>query len=162
MRVVVKIAGAVAISVLGWLFWLPAALGGYMTYAVVFGQSMQPTYYAGDFVVARAQPSYDVGDVVVFRAAGEDVIHRIISSDGSSGYLTQGDNNPGPDRWMLTSEQIRGKSLLRLPGVGQSVLFVRELVVAFPFVYLLPGLVVLGMVLRGSWRSRTHSFGQRN
>jgi signal peptidase len=159
MRVVARVTGVVAIMVLGWLFWLPASLGGYMTYAVVSGQSMQPTYYTGDFVVARAQPSYEVGDVVAFRTEDEDVIHRIVGGDSESGYITQGDNNAELDRWVPTAEEIRGKSVLRLPGVGPSVLVLNELVTTSPFLQVLAGMLVLAAALREFWKSRLRTSG---
>lgn len=159
MRAVARIAGVFAVAVLSWLFWLPASLGGYMTYAVVSGESMQPTYYTGDFVVARAAPSYEVGDVVVFPTEDEDVIHRIVAGDVNSGFITQGDNNPTVDRWTPTADEIRGKSVIRVPGAGYAAMFIRELVITYPFLHALIAAIGFMAALREYSKSRTRQYG---
>jgi hypothetical protein len=65
------------------------------------------------------------GDVVVIKVPEHTpkIIHRVISV-GEEGIRTMGDNNPHPDCWLLSPNQIlgsvaygyRGKQRFRVPG----------------------------------------------
>jgi len=77
----------------------------------VRGKSMKPSIEEGQKCVCIRQYSYDEGDIVVFYVEKEKdkvelVSHRIklITADGK--IITQGDNNPFPDPWRITEEQI--------------------------------------------------------
>lgn len=106
--------GTVLLLVLAW----PTALGGATTYVVVSGSSMAPTYESGDLVVLRTAPSYAAGDVVAFRTADGDVIHRIVEGDGAAGWRTRGDNVDRVDPYLPTTDDVRGRAVLRVPHVG--------------------------------------------
>jgi signal peptidase len=147
IRSITKLAVTVAVAVLSWLFLWPAVLGGSMTYVVVSGPSMEPTYHTGDLVVAREASDYEIGDVVVFDTGDGNVIHRVTGGDGQSGYVTQGDNNPDPDRWTPTEDEVLGEAVLHLPGVGDAVMLARQVLITPPFPYLLAGFVFLVIVL---------------
>jgi len=103
----------------GVLLW-PSSLGGCTTLTIVSGHSMEPTYYTGDLVISRCGP-VEVGDVVVYSPPGIEgarVIHRIV--DGSAdGWIIQGDNNSFLDPWTPTAENIYGKALVHVDGVGK-------------------------------------------
>ena len=147
MRWTSTIAATVAAAVLSWLFLWPAVLGGSMTYVVVSGPSMEPTYHTGDLVVARERSGYETRDVVVFATENGNVIHRIIGGDGESGYVTQGDNNPEADRWAPTDDEVLGEAVVHLPGVGNAVVLLKQVLITPPFPYLLAGFVFLVIVL---------------
>lgn len=149
-----KTAATAAIAVVVWLFVWPSVLGGSMTYTVVAGPSMEPQYYTGDFVAARAQDDYRVGDIVVFTTDNGKVIHRIIGGDGTSGYAMQGDNNPEIDRWTPTNEEVLGKAVLYVPDAGNWVLLLREVLITPPFPYLLAAFVFLVIVLGDDKKER--------
>lgn len=106
----------------------PAQLGGPVSYVIVDGPSMEPTYDDGDLVLARQQPSYEVGDVITYDAPVDrqfNVIHRIVERvDG--GYRTQGDNRDEPDGWIAPDDAIHGASWLHLPSGGGIVAFLRQ------------------------------------
>jgi signal peptidase I len=114
---------ATAVAVVGWVLFLrPQTLGGPAAYIMVSGESMEPTYYNGDFVVSRKQTSYEPGDIVVFRVPkgevgeGRHVIHRIIGGSSTTGFTTQGDNRSSPDLWRPTNEDVVGEAWFRVPG----------------------------------------------
>lgn len=114
-----KLVGNLLVLALLGLWFLtlaPTTVGGKAGYTEVSGHSMDGTYRTGDLIVTRAQDTYEVGDIVVFRASGGQVIHRIISGNGTKGYTTQGDNNPDPDPWHPTDGDVLGKSWIRLEG----------------------------------------------
>ncbi len=56
-----------------WFFVLPTSLGGFSTYTVVSGPSMQPTYHTGDLVLARPARQYRIGQVVTYAHPGQEV-----------------------------------------------------------------------------------------
>lgn len=120
-------------AVVGWIFVLrPQGLGGPASYVMVSGQSMEPTYESGDFVVALERDSYGVGDVIVYRVpegdlgAGRLIIHRVIDGDQVSGFRTQGDNRPTPDEWKPTEEDIVGKLWFHIPNAGSLLPYLRS------------------------------------
>jgi signal peptidase I len=114
------LGNVVVLGLLGAWFVLlgPTAFGGPAGYIEVSGHSMDGTYRTGDLILTRAQDNYAKGDIVTFKVnngAGQ-VIHRIIGGDGETGYTTQGDNNPDPDPWHPTEEDVVGKSWHRFEG----------------------------------------------
>jgi signal peptidase I len=147
MRRAAKIASLLALAGLIWMFVWPTYLGGGTSYVVVSGPSMEPVYESGDLVVAREQAAYTVGDIVVFRTENGDVIHRIIGGDAATGFVTQGDNNPEPDTWTPTEDEVVGEAWLRLPAVGEYVLTAKQVVLTPPMPYLIAGFVFLVILL---------------
>jgi signal peptidase I len=101
----------------------PASLGGWTSYVIVHGQSMDPTYASGDLVVVREEPSYHVGDIIAYKIpkpspiAGHMVIHRV-KEITPKGILTRGDNRETEDEWYLHHDDIVGRARvhLALPG----------------------------------------------
>lgn len=144
---IARLLGALGVAALVWLFLWPAQFGGYMTYVVVSGQSMEPTYYTGDLVVARAKPAYEVGDVVVFTTPDGKVVHRIVDGDGQAGFVMLGDNNDDIDQWTPTNDDIDGEAILRVPSAGTAVFVLKHVLTTPPFPYLLAGFVFLLIVL---------------
>lgn len=111
-----------AIAVLLLAMW-PASLGGWTSYVIVHGQSMDPTYASGDLVIVREEAHYAVGDIIAYKIpkpspiAGHMVIHRV-KEITQKGILTQGDNRETEDEWYLRHDDIVGKARihLALPG----------------------------------------------
>lgn len=104
-----------------WFLTLaPTAIHGPAAYIEVYGHSMDGTYKTGDLILTRKQDSYEVGDIITFKVpagAGEgQVIHRIIGGNGTTGYTTQGDNNPDPDPWHPMDADVVGQAWKRFEG----------------------------------------------
>ena len=119
-------------AVSAWCFTLrPGSLGGPATYVMVRGVSMEPTYHAGDLVIAHRRSSYHVGDIVAYTipvgdiGAGLTVIHRIVGGSPEAGFTTKGDNNSEIDPWQPGPAQIEGSTSLVLPRTGAIMLFLR-------------------------------------
>ena len=92
---------------------------------VVDGNSMAPTYSNGDLIVARSDDRYRPGDIVVFKfdLPGELhhealIVHRLIAIDANGRLTTQGDNRRVADGFSLTTSNIVGRAVLRLPKGG--------------------------------------------
>ena len=128
---------AVLIAVMAsWaVLFRPTSLGGPVTYVIVRGDSMLPTYASGDLVVVRAADDYAVGDVVAFRVPageigeGQIVIHRLIERSGAF-FTAKGDNNAGPDPWPTDHSRILGRAWLSIPSAGGAASFVAQPVIA--------------------------------
>jgi signal peptidase len=150
VAVVVIVVGAV----LGVNLGLQIALGTSTPTVVVSSGSMEPTINIGDVCIIQKVPTeqYIVGnhtsrsgDVIVWNATGivqtvngEPIIHRIVDRrynnvTGHYEFLTEGDNNPGPDRrsddpsqlaW-FEDTRVYGKVVYTIPWVGNIFLFLR-------------------------------------
>ncbi|HET6908621.1 MAG TPA: signal peptidase I [Mycobacteriales bacterium] len=113
----------VAVGALLFMFW-PQSLGGKVAFVRVDGHSMDPTLHMGDLAVVRKQSSYAVGDPVAYRipkgefGAGALVIHRLIGGNGTTGYITKGDNKTIRDEWHPRNADIIGRVRYDLPGAG--------------------------------------------
>jgi hypothetical protein len=73
------------------------------------GESMIPTLKALDQVYTASDRQFRPGDIIIFTIADKrKIVHRIVSiNDGK--IVTQGDNNPGPDRDPVSPENVLGK-----------------------------------------------------
>jgi signal peptidase len=117
---------------LAWFVWLrPVSLGGDMSYVMVQGTSMEPTYHNGDLVFTRRETVYHRGEVVAFRVGGEFndpaiVIHRIVGGTAIHGFVTRGDNRNRTDPWSPKNANIVGRATFSIPFGGRVVGTVRQ------------------------------------
>ena len=100
----------------GWLPWRPVA---------VATGSMEPVIAPGDaVVVAPAQPEkLQAGDIIQFRREGMTVVHRIVevteTPEGELAFVTRGDNNNAPDTDPVAAQDVLGRVVLVVPGLGK-------------------------------------------
>lgn len=108
------------VAVDAWFLW-PTSLGGQTSLVIVSGSSMEPTYFSGDLVIARAmEPS--VGDVIVYAPegyGGSQIVHRIIGGNGQDGWVVQGDNNSFVDPFEPTNDEVKGVVLVHYANMGR-------------------------------------------
>jgi signal peptidase len=104
---------------------LPALVGGRPL--TVLTQSMEPGLPPGTLIVVHPVPvgQIRVGDVVTYQLeSGEPAVvsHRVvaktISTDGSTSFVTQGDNNDLPDGNPVQEVQIVGVLWYSIPLLG--------------------------------------------
>jgi signal peptidase I len=129
-------AGGIAITLVLVGLWVvllrPQSLGGPLTYLVIRGNSMEPTYHSGDLVIVRSAAEYAAQQIVAYRVPAGDIggghliIHRIAGGDGETGFLMQGDNNPSVDPWMPRSSDIAGEAWILMPGAGRILTFLHS------------------------------------
>lgn len=112
-----------------YVFWygLRFTLNTEVPIAVVEGTSMKPKLREGDLVVIRGVrdvSSIEVGDIILFYSPVNPemyVIHRVINKVNIYGewyFQTKGDNNPFPDRHLVSSDNVIGRVIFVIPYVG--------------------------------------------
>lgn len=112
---------------------------GLQSYAIVSG-SMEPSFPVGSLVYAEPiEPeALAVGDVAVFWRNDEVVIHRIEENLYEDRELiTRGDANEGIDAHPALYENVVGRAVNQIPGIGYFVMALASL----------PGKLVLGWVV---------------
>lgn len=107
---------------LAWLYLAPARVGGFTTYVVTHGVSMEPRFHSGDLALVRPSDRYGVGDVVAYHSSllGLVVLHRIVAIHNDH-YVFKGDNNHFLDPVHPTRHELIGKLWLHLPRAGAVV-----------------------------------------
>ena len=122
--------------------YLPAALGGPASYALVEGDGIEPKLAAGDLAVFRTSDSYEVGDVVAYKATQGRVIARVVARH-KAGYVLAQDIGDGSLR--VSTGQITGSLETVLPRAGTALSWLREPVhmLALPAAAALLGVALL-------------------
>jgi len=123
----------IIVAIDAWYLW-PTQLGGDTSIVVVSGESMEPTYFGGDMVIARKmEPS--VGDAIIYAPeglGGSQVVHRIIGGDADEGWQMQGDNNSFIDPFTPKGDEVKGVVLVHYSNFGRvTVLLLNPMVWAF-------------------------------
>ena len=91
--------------------------------AVVLSGSMEPTFSTGDILVVVKSRSFKVGDIVIYQTGRTAVSHKIVSIDGNT-VVTKGEANNTEDD-PITVDQIKGKVLFAIPGMGAIIDWIR-------------------------------------
>ena len=124
--------------------------------------SMEPVLYKGDLILIEGiediseiqvgtKDSENPGDIIVFDEPGsstELIIHRAVTKidngDGTYSFKTWGDNNLSQDWWEVDETAIVGRYLdIKIPWVGEFVLFIQPFEVKLAFFVLLAGILLL-------------------
>ena len=124
--------------------------------------SMEPVLYKGDLILIEGieniseiqvgtKDSTTPGDIIVFDEPGistELIIHRAVTridnGDGTYSFKTWGDNNSFQDWWEVDESAIVGRYLgVKIPLVGEFVLFIQPFEVKLVFFVLLAGILLL-------------------
>ena len=115
---------------LAWFYLAPAQIGGFTTYVVTHGVSMEPRFHTGDLGLVRPADQYKVGDIVAYHSSllHTVVLHRIVAIHNGR-YAFKGDNNHFLDPEHPTRSQLVGKLWLHLPRAGVLLKWLHEPVV---------------------------------
>lgn len=118
---------SLAALVFFWVAFAPAQLGGWTTYVIVDGNSMEPKFHYGDLVLIREQQTYQVGDAVTYQNAemGRYVFHRIVSAQAGR-FILQGDHNAWLDNYQPSQDEVIGKLWIHIPSAGKAIQWARE------------------------------------
>ena len=107
------------------LIFIPAVAGA--TPLTVLTSSMEPHLPPGTLIVVRPTPVADirVGSVVTYQIESgkpEVITHRVIEvrseSNGSTSFITKGDNNDEADPKPVIPDQVKGTVWYSVPLIG--------------------------------------------
>lgn len=107
--------------ILAWAMLAPTQVGGWDSYVIVNGNSMETDFHRGDLVITRKQPpgGYEVGDVIAYRHPQIGaVIHRIVGREDDR-FVLKGDNNSWLDSYQPVESEVMGKSWIHIPQAGK-------------------------------------------
>ena len=133
-KVVKKIVMAIIIIALLVLVGLTTGIFKYHSLVIGSG-SMTPNINKGDIIIVKKlndkeKEKLAVDDVLVFKHEDITVVHRIIEiveEDGEYTYYTQGDNNPTPDDYPITTENVIGTTNMRIMYIGWPTIWLSDL-----------------------------------
>lgn len=151
----------VALVVTWVLLFRPPVLGGTASFVGVNGISMTGTFSNGSLAVVEKESSYHIGDIIAYKipagepGTGQNVIHRIVGGNGTTGFITKGDHNSYTDHfWHPKTADVIGRVWFVIPGGATWLATFREPAV----LGLVVGLVSFALI---AWPSRrgdsTHS-----
>jgi len=128
-----------------WLAWLIGGLAAVAAVALVVfasgivgyrlvvidGDAMEPEYRRGDVAIVRDEPDLEtlaVDDVIGFHRDDRVLIGRVVAiEEGSGGALiTIRSDDPAAPRATITTDEIEGAAVLRIPGLGHISLWMRK------------------------------------
>ena len=102
---------------------------GYRVWVVHTG-SMEPTLMPGDIVIdAPTRDGYRPGDVITFLHSdltSDVVTHRITDITPQGRIHTKGDANRSADVWDIRPDQVQGRVIHTVPGLGYVLVFLRQ------------------------------------
>lgn len=116
--------GLTVTCVAAWVvLFRPPVLGGTASFVGVEGISMTGTFSNGSLAVVEKKSSYQVGNIIAYRipagdpGAGDDIIHRIVGGNGTTGFVTKGDHNSYTDQfWHPKTADVIGRVWFVIPG----------------------------------------------
>lgn len=122
---------------------------------------MEPTISDGDVVVTVPvdYEQLEEGDIIAFRHDEQNIIHRII--DFEDGMIrTKGDNVSKKDPFLITSSEVVGKHVLKIPNLGL-VLRKANSAGGYVLLILIPAILLIYYELKNIWKERTVKNNQR-
>ncbi|MBQ6841206.1 MAG: signal peptidase I [Bacilli bacterium] len=139
----------VVLLVLVTSFFLYNKNQGYLTYVFNYtgfintGSSMLPKFKPGDLIIIKKEKSYQIDEIISYISADNYITtHRIIDIKNDT-YITKGDNNKFIDGRPVESDEIYGRLMLIIPGVGTLLSYIWQ------YKYLLLAIVITIPVLVG-------------
>ena len=109
---------------LAFVFFSPS----YSLY-IVRSESMRPTIDMGDVIITgpvngQSDEAITEGAIITYEYQNELITHRVYSNDGTN-IVTKGDSVEDPDSWPITSSDIKGVYLFKIPYVGYVTSFIQ-------------------------------------
>lgn len=97
---------------------------------IVLSGSMETEIYSGDIaVVKEIEPSkLKVGDIIAYKNDDIVITHRIVkivNDDGTTKYITKGDNNNTEDRDYVLPENVEGLYKFKISKLGNFSIFIQ-------------------------------------
>lgn len=110
---------------------------------VVTSDSMVPTLRAGDVLWIRPiSGAITPGQIVSYNEQGKLITHRVVAIEGDT-LITKGDNNREVDPWRVSTEDVIGSPVLRIPYLGYLIFFIKKPVGWLVFIILPAGWIII-------------------
>jgi signal peptidase I len=133
MKPFVVVEAVVVALVVGFLVFARAGfVSTPVSYVIVSGHSMEPTFHTGDVALLVRSGRYRKGEVIGYEVpkggpgAGLVIIHRIVGGNARAGFIVRGDNKQFADPWRPRPHDILGAERLLVPKVGLATRYVRS------------------------------------
>ena len=97
---------------------------------IVLSGSMESEIYSGDIVVVKEvdKENLKVNDVIAFKNDDIVVTHRIVeivNENGTTKYITKGDNNNTQDKDYVLPENVEGLYQFKVSNLGNLAMFIQ-------------------------------------
>ena len=97
---------------------------------IVLSGSMESEIYSGDIVVVKEvdKKKLKVNDVIAFKNDDIVVTHRIVeivNENGTTKYITKGDNNNTQDKDYVLPENVEGLYQFKVSNLGNLAMFIQ-------------------------------------
>jgi signal peptidase I len=127
-RTVARAALAMVASLVVWSL-LPALVG--MSPRVILSGSMEPRIHVGDVIVTREVPAATLtkGQVITVKDPdhpGRTRTHRLYRRASDGTLVTKGDANPTADSSHVTTGDVLGLGVIRVPWIGRPAYWMAE------------------------------------
>lgn len=107
------------LALVAWFALAPTKIGGRNTYLIIRGNSMEPVYHSGDFVIVRRSETFKVGQEAAYRHPSIGIVyHTIIGFNGDRAIL-QGYNNAWVDEFQPEVSDLLGTYWHHVPNIGR-------------------------------------------
>lgn len=112
---------------------------------------MKPTLNENDVIIVKKYDIQEIhiGDIITFEKDKEIITHRIIDfkqEEGTTKFVTKGDNNEIRDNFIVDYKEIYGKQIFKISKIGTIVEFIQKsngiinliiiILIIFIFIYL--------------------------
>lgn len=116
---------------LTFIFQADNGTPSFMSYSMlnVISGSMHDTLDIGDMIIIKQTKEIEEQDIVTFIDENSVVTHRIIKIEeinGIKSYTTKGDNNNTEDKKKITTDQIQGKVVFHIRGLGKATSYLQK------------------------------------
>ena len=123
---------------------------GIKTYVIISG-SMEPNIKIGDIVITeKVKENLEIGDIISYRKGSSVITHRISQiiekENGEKVYKTKGDNNNTEDSEEITTENIEGKVVKKIPKIGKVTILLHNKLISIIV------LIILGTYISKSYK----------
>lgn len=120
---------------------------GYRIYLIMSG-SMEEEISVEDAVLIKETNDIQKGDIIAFQNGNSVTVHRIVNikTDGNKKlYQTKGDNNNIEDSNLVEQNQIKGKYVTKIAGLGKVAMFLKQNLI---FVVLILGIIIIFVLIK--------------
>jgi len=145
--IVILIIILLLVTVIRSLVFKKTDIFGYRIYLIMSG-SMEEEISVEDAVLIKETYDIQKGDIIAFQNGNSVTVHRIVNikTEGNKKlYQTKGDNNNIEDSNLVEQNQIKGKYVTKIAGLGKVAMFLKQNLI---FVILFLGIITVAVLIK--------------